>query len=687
MPEVDVGSNRYSVRKGIIRRVDISTGTVFFSLHMGSGKVEQAPFPASWITTDGDISLGYPAKDSPILVVPTQGDYKWAIIGYDIPDSTNRMYNSDGKRIVNIEKLRPGCWGTLIKNDIHIIANPNEGVFIGDSDKFLQADPLNGIISSRFYQSMHFTDAHYNVSGPVQRDLASNNTRGVNDDALTGHKYDLKPIGLDPKFYTGRGSRNPTFTESRTIYYEFNKSYNYNSDKIELDIYDGGDQPIYSGLKRRESRADTLSLALDYPNHLIESVVGTVVDFYGNILDLNRNILPNGLVDSLSFAKTESNKTDVFKKLREQTRKSIAFHWELNARKPELQGPIGFTNQTVRKDLLKDGLQDIDNSLDYARDRSRFFIDIDKEGQFKINIPASSEVGNVSVLARYENFSIIKGAEKGYDRGLFLRNEDNIDIRHDQYGYGGVILKSGENELDSFAAPKDRLNNNQQITLGTAFHDLNGPSNNAEKDIWGLFRINQPFGPGGNDRFPESYFNNLSKLGDLFSQEIIVSGDKANAGGRSGTITMDGFLSVSIGANTIDRQSLWFDTAGGIIGAIGRDKNDRSLALSMDGDVIINIGNQGISDDSRFSTATGFSNVAKSSAIEIRVRNEGSFHVIRIEKTGMYIYTPQRLEIVAQNDLMLKSVHGNLYLDAENIYQYAGQQSGGRLVRRVPETI
>src|SRR5690606_3327798 len=158
-------------------------------------------------------------------------------------------------------------------------------------------------------------------------------------------------------------TRNPSFNESRQIIYEFPDSFGFTDDISEKSVYDG--EVILeddSFVRRRDSRADALSLSLIEPNQLIESISGTVVDIYGNVVDLNRSILPNGLIDSLSFRNIELNASETFSKLREQTRKSIAYHWELNSRKadlPDLNNLSFF----------------VDDTSDYARNRSKFFLD------------------------------------------------------------------------------------------------------------------------------------------------------------------------------------------------------------------------------------------------------------------------------------------------------------------------
>lgn len=646
---------------GTIRSVNPQSGIALFSLPLSqSNAVYPVKIPAAWVGPKGQISAGFPERGTNIYVVLGQGN-EWVFLGYDQPDLKS-TYDNDGQRTVSYSnKFKSGRWVTLVENDVGHIVDPKDGIIQGDSYQFSQADPVKGIYSSRFLQEMHFTDAHRNITGPVFRDLSPNNSRDISDSSLSGHNYNttLKSIGLDPRTETsvsaGSSTRNPTLTESRSLYYEFVSSFGYTNDMNEARIYGGEDPDETKPYQRKKSRTDTLSLSLDQPNYLAETIIGTVVDIYGNILDINRAPLPNGIIDSLSFRKSENDSEQVFIDLREQFRKSIAYHFELNARKAGLEN----------------SLQNYSINDDYARQRSRFSVDVDKEGQFKINIPASSETGNIPLPVRYENFSNLKGAENDEDRGQFIKNAtNNTDVQLESFGKGFVSLKSNESSLQSFSAPIDR-NTGETISLGTTYHDLS--------DILFLHKVNKPYEANGG--YPDSILNYVEPVTDIASSEIIVAGSGANAGGRSGTISLDGSLSLSIGANTIDRQSLWLDTAGGIVAAVGRDKYDRSISASLDGDIYVEIGGSTITDDSRFASLDNLS--MRDGVLDIRILNSGSMHTIRIDKEGVKIHTPQRIDIVSEGDMRFKSVNSNLYFDAENIYMYSNNNA--RLVLRASE--
>ena len=664
--------------RGTIERVDLQAGVAYVRLSLTqSNGLKPIKLPAGWVGPKGQISAGYPQRGTSLFIELGQGN-EWIFVGYDQPDGTS-TYDRDGSRRVNpTAKFRDGRWLTLVENDVSLIVDPDFGVIQGGSSQFTQADPGLGLWSSRFNEEMHFTQSHREIKGPILRDLSANSNRDVDSSALTGHQYNvsLKGIGLDPRTapsISSIGTRNPQLAETRSMYYEFNNSYGFVNDEEENNIYLKQSPLNTRPLQRLRLRTDTLDLSLDRSNYLVESIVGTVIDIYGNILDLNRSVLPNGIVDSLNFKKSQSQTDLVFRKLREQLRKSIACHFELNARK---EHNIPSDDPRTDPGIYTPDYNDI---TDYARKRSRFFFDIDKEGQFKANIPASSEVGNIGLLVRYENFSNIYGQENNLDRGAFIPNiTDNTDVKVEPHGKGCVTLTSNADDLKGYAAPNSRFGGHS-IQLGTGFHTLTS-------NLF-LFKIANPYTENGG--YPSSQINNIPPITEVVSSTVIVSGQGANAGGRSGTLSLDGMVSLSVGANTVDRQSLWFDCAGGIVMAVGRDKWQRSLAANFDGDILIEVGGATVGgiqvdgytsiDDSRF---VDQNNAARDGTIDIRIHNSGSFHTIRIDPQGIKIHTPQRIDIVSEGEMRFKSVNSNMYFDAESIFFYSANPTTSRLVNR-----
>jgi hypothetical protein len=651
-----LGSQHGLPIRAIIDSVDIKSGIIYVTFPLfQSNRKFPVKLPAGWRGPKGEFSGGYPIRNTNIFVQLSQGN-EWVFVNYDQPDNTN-SYDPNGTRRISLaNKIKEGRWVTLVENDINLIVDPKDGVIAGGSTQNVQLDQNRGIYSSRFLQELHFTDAHREITGPVRRDVGANSSRNLTSSSLSSHEYNsaLKTIGLDPVATVSNFSqnRNPALAESRSLYYEFVNSFGYTYDELEDKIYAGEDELETQPFQRKKSRTDTVSLSHDTPNYLAETIFGTVVDIYGNILDINRNILPNGKVDSFSFTKSEDDKNIVFRKLKNQLRKSIAYHFELNSRKDKLS-------------LINYG-----DRQDYAKDRSLFSFDVDKEGQFKMNVPASSEEGNIGLLTRYSNFSNLDGFREDTDRGRFLRNSEGIDVEIESHGKGVVELTSSVDELQSFTSPIDRFDGNR-IKLGTGFHEID--------KILFLHKQERILAQTGG--YPNSLINSVPAIEDVVSPSVTVFGENANAGGRSGTISLDGMINLSIGANTVDRQSMWLDCAGGIAAAIGRDKYQRSLAANFDGDVLIQIGGSTIADDSRFTV----NNAMRDGTLDIRIINSGSCHILRIGPEGITLHTPQRMDIVSEGDMRFKSVNGNMYLDAENIFMYAQRPQFSRLVLKVTE--
>ncbi len=619
------------LRLGKIVGYDLSRGTARVELSnstelAGSAMTITIPIPVGVFSNDG-IFVGSLAKiNTPVVVGRGEGT-DWCFVSYVINNPSKLPSLSEGELLLQASPT------TKISLDV------KSNINIGSEDNNIHIDTKRGSINSKFKSKFSFSEASREINGIVKRDLKP--LKDFPDSLkLTSDKYnsDLYEISLDPTSSPSSSfmdrAKNPPFIEKREIVYEFAHSYNIKDDLTESLFY------LKSGIvkddadsDRRMSRSDTLSLSLTSPNYLMETVKGTVVDIFGNILDINRFPIPIGSKNlTLKPEDGGSLKHDVFTNIRTAERKSIAFHFELNARK-DLGGQNG---------LVK--LPDIDSKDDNARNRSRLFIDVDKEGQFKINVPASSEVGNVPLLTRYENYSTFKTKDS--------ENPNKIDVFHDSFAKGGITIK----DETGVTTPKDRISKTDHIKHGTAHHSI--------VDAFPAFKPATASQFLGFQHFSTLDLSAIPTIAKFVSDEIIVGGPKANAGGRSGSINLDGSLELNIGANNVDRQSLWADLAGGVIGMIGRDKNNVSAALSLDGDLIVQIGGTGVSGDSRFSK---INNAMRGGALDIRVMNDGStVSIVRIDKNGVTVATPGTLSIKARSIDM--NAEANININGDNVY-------------------
>jgi hypothetical protein len=313
---------------------------------------------------------------------------------------------------------------------------------------------------------------------------------------------------------------------------------------------------------------------------------------------------------------------------------------------------------------------------------------MDKEGQFKLQVPASSESGNIGFLVRYANYAALKADEDdATDFGSFNRHErntENQDIFTTGHGVGYVTVNTSNEEYLPFIVPNERTAiETTPLKLGTAYHDISQAAF-AHQD-----RVNDGVTPPIQEwdediQAAKLYINTLPFLETVVNQEVTVGVD---AGGRSGTINLDGMLALNIGANTSDRQSLWLDYAGGIVSNVGRDIRGRSYVGTFDGDILVQVGGPTVATDSRFQGV----NANRDGAVDIRVISGGdggggggaTMSVIRIDTEGVRIYTPSKLEIQCASDMRLES-KGKMVFNAEEIFMYGNDRETGRWVERGP---
>jgi len=684
MTTIKAGVNIFDPPPGMLRAGSIvdSSGDTFrvqlTEVPAIRGKAPSVPIPRVFplIDSSGLFIGSLPAKNTPVTVAQSLGG-QYHFVNYE-PENSNI-----------IPDLQPGQLLIRSTNTSKILMDLESNIKIGSDVNNIhvfassQRFPKSNLVTFNFENENHFTQGYREIGGLVKRDLRPNPQASSysGSSKLEDDSYDpiFSFVGLDPTSTANDikvgPNKNPPLVEHRQIIYEFQYQSNIEDDKIEANKYTTTSQStnFYTTPNRRSSRADTLSLSLVAPNFLIEEVRGTTVDIFGNILDLNRLPLPVGLTAETTLrtngtvATTDSKKS--FMNIRALERKSVAFHFELNARKdpqPTNQG----TKLTINDDNYNAKLQ-----------RSRFFFDIDKEGQFKLNVPASSESGNIPLLVRPENYSTFGTTDSGNPNQLwFTKSGQQVsqDIYVDsfaapmletsaadvgakpQFAHGSIQLIDGTNNND--AGPPDRISqfvdkSPYNIRHGTAYHDILKTctlhQDGRTIENYQLQTMEDPI--------DTSYIKDLT---DLVSTKIKVSGAGANAGGRSGSINLDGSLEMNIGANTVDRQSLWLDTAGGILANIGRDRNNRSAMVNFDGDVFIQIGGFGIAaSDARFQGKDG----AWIATMDLRVFAGGYAHMFRVDEKGVTVMTPQVLNLYGAQGINMKS-DGPIYIDADKLY-------------------
>lgn len=715
------------VRLALIYEIDLNNGIAYTRwLDQATDEGPKIPIPHPYAGPSGEglfiglqpgtiVALDMIAYERyvPVSILPYTGNYG------DISATEEALFNNIGfPTLEQGDIIIQGITGSRISltsdGKISITNILNEG-------KTISGDPDN---SSRCAIDIHapveyiISHAGLKAFGIIRRDIRIEDNEEDFVDFLSNVESEivLEEIGRNPSkqiFYisgntTASGAnytdnksfRNPAFVENREIILEYGREWEVGTFEEELARLRNDFIPRTYFDNRRERRNNILSLSLTYPNELIEKVSGTLVDVFGNILDINKNIIeipiPSG------------NEKELLLDMLEKNRHSVVYHMEINTRKGWCYRE---SRVNTKKPILLLDPPDPTKLSNNSRDRSRWAIRVDKEGLTTLNIPATSETGNIPFLARHETSSVLKVDEKGNledgKRELFetrelFRNEKNQDIFIDQFGPGGIEVE-GINVRNRF---KGKLSSwedeqNKQTSLsefvqaGTAFHDITKTAKAIiEKDI--NKKASDIFGNS-------SIIAGLPAISSKINANVPVSNtdiairdnttglleNQPNAGGRSLQINLDGSLETSIGANTIDRVAWTLDTAGALIARLGRDRQGRSAIVQSDGYVILEVGGwdfigDGSNDqvDTRFvgrgelrkDTLPGDPTRFRSGKVVIRIRRANPTNtgpdtnyddqLLILDDSGITIKSVGQLNLVSDGDLTIKS-GAQLILDGE----------------------
>jgi hypothetical protein len=463
------------------------------------------------------------------------------------------------------------------------------GIKISSNQSNISADEANRIVMS-CRESVTLNEGVFSLSGFALRDLRLPGARPASEndeDKLLGlsHIRHLTPITRDKysafskltdNSSTGSSfQRNPPYIENKKITYEFARSFAVGSLSDEADrLTDGSSSFLSQPNARVNTRSDVLNLnPLNY-NLLTETVEGTVIDIYGNILDINRN--PITFPELTDGAKATAQHLEFLDKL---SRRSIKFHYEINSRK-DIKGEI--STETL------DG-----EDLPIGHNHSRWSIDVDGEGLTKINIPASSDTGNIPLLTRYVTANLRA-------KNKTSSNTDNAELS-DLSTFSPTSLDGVQKMKDIFHlpfsleptsgiellqdSPESIREDVTEILYGTAYHDIVNTCS-------GLFSLSHPF--GGRRAISTKPLDNSP------------SSEQKNAGGRSLFANLDGSLELNVGRDRADHKSIVLDTSGGIISRIGKTLGSdnsvlpsASIISQLDGSIFVQIGGDVVGDEQR----------------------------------------------------------------------------------------
>jgi hypothetical protein len=515
----------------------------------------------------------------------------------------------------------------------------------------VEYSPEESVVSETFGSRYVNTDSHREIIGCVKRDRREGpksiesileKLRNVNADRnleTIGRNPDMpvEPLTVNPN-QANESLRNPALVEKRSLVYEYARSAMVQDHKEEVSRLLGEDRSFLTQNNRRDmARTDTLNLGLHLPNNLIERTEGTVVDIYGNILDLNRNVIKFS-----DYIRDEEIKNVDKRIFLENTlmRRSIKYHFEVNARKEALSEA---TTDTL------DGFNATDAATFTGHSHSRFSLDIDGEGLLKFNVPASSNVGNIPLLSRYSN------ANNPDDRNSWeFRNNPRIDVLHMGFGEAdGAGI-----DIPNIYAPDNILNDGNAFKYRTAYHDILATAADILIDT-------------GEPPLSEDIENTIDFGG--------TQGITPNAGGRSVHGNLDGSVELNIGRDVVDRKSLVLDAAGSMISRWGKDLQGNSLVSQTDGNVLMQVGGDMVKGET----------ITENNSLSLFVKNGSSFHKIELKEEGIFITSAPNTNLVLSSSRnLILSAKGETLVHGESLFLHGtyddngNEITGERLVNR-----
>lgn len=663
----------YTVRKAIVTKVARTYVECEWFDRIGE-KSFRCPMPQPYAGRGGGVLVGF-ERDTTVLVAygPQERPYIVAVV----PDR-NYYFDLSGQTDSRIEETP---YPELSEGEVVVKANAGQYIKLSSNGNLILDAGIGGksadmelslvteTLFNRINNTYTFTEAGRYIEGIVKRDMTSE--EDVEDAStinfLSGESYDslLEIVGRCPTDEVQVSNtdiiktsiRNPALVEKREITYEYADSFcvkDFNSEILAMSSSPPGDP--FSSLEaiqndptiRENRRTDILNLNLRNYNHLIEKTEGTVVDIYGNILDINRNIIPVPDADAIS---SKSPGTKDLRYIYDYLRRSIKYHLEINSRKSIGDNPSISPSQKI----------DAANGYEH----SRWSFDVDAEGLTKVNIPATSETGNVPVLCRYFVSEDINVPGDGS-----FRDGNNKDVRVAQFGARKIkddgtlddTKFAGQAILDTSYIPEDI--NESTVTVGTAYHDMMKVAESIFSK--GKFKNPEPVTPFVNN---EIVLPMSESIDNTIKGPNSVDEPTANAGGRSIHANLDGSVEMSIGADSVDRKSMMIDMSGGIISHVGRDKNGRSIIQQFDGDVLIQIGGHGVNDTRKAFSKDQYA-TERPGRLEIhlyRVGKDASPQVIIIDENGLTLDVKGNMVLKSTGDMSLEAL-GNLLLSGENTY-------------------
>ena len=383
-------------------------------------------------------------------------------------------------------------------------------------------------------------------------------------------------------------------------------------------------------------------------HELLELVSGNLVDINGEVLDINYRPISFSR-DNVTPKKDISAAYDSAKRI---SRRGVGFHFQLATIDQDSRSADTSKNFTL--DVDKEGVLKlhVPASTDTGNIPFASSTVFDDFGEGKTSYLNKSYAEPVPVLLRDDSGKVILPFKESTSNNNPTLKKRYTGIRYDNSGgeFTGSYFPAGDsgNEQSNFirvnstayhnmysAAERlianmiDRIEIPQTFSDGTpskipvsSSYERYSPGGNVQDATTGKFsNTNAPqymscvfvspkspaiYPGGGTDitvagniytkdsdpAYTNEFVSVPNESGTGYEVKYDESGTlkRAPIGGKSANIAFAGAVDLSIGKDKFDGKSLLFDTEGSVVSWLGKDRNNRSLVMQTDGEVLLNIG-------------------------------------------------------------------------------------------------
>lgn len=426
------------------------------------------------------------------------------------------------------------------------------------------------------------------------------------------------------------GVRNPGLSEYRFVANEFSETEFFSGWDKESAKRDGKTIEKFGSKKLSDSLSFESSLHMA-PHQLVEVIIGNVVNSRGEVLDPNYNVVVLGNANGLPIG--QGSKKVIYEDARLKSRRGIGYHFQLstNTLSSEVSNnKDNFIFSVDKEGVLKASVPSSSGTgnvmypasasfysentgktqTEYSFERKKEKIPITLRASGDVYYPQTDILGDDEVPERFTGIRFSN--DNGYFRGFTNTSAEQENIRvnptkyHNMYAAAEMLIANKVQKVNIPLTSSECTGYIPGTPVGKSFEIV--PNSVKGKDDFPKYMSTVTIIPdkpaistgGGvivagidyedDIKFANSFALTESGTGVSATNTDDSGEERGNPGGKSANINLEGSLELSVGSDNYDQKSILLDTAGSMVAWFGKDKNNRSLVVQTDGEVLMNVG-------------------------------------------------------------------------------------------------